>query len=97
LPEETINNYKHRFKQFLSLLGSGPLRRQTSHGRARSAPRTSITRLQSGMPQAQRAPTRVHSVRSRYRPHTGYVRGSGSYVTRPHRAASIAPRMFRIG
>ena len=49
------------------------------------------------MPQAQHAPAHVHGARSRYRPHTGYVRGSGSYVTRPHRSASISPRMFRIG
>jgi len=92
--EEAIKNYLKR--SFLSLIPRGHRRRRTSHARAAFAPAVSITRLQSGLPQAFPAATpQDDGHRSRRRsPQPGYIRGR--YLARSLHLAGSSQPLFRV-
>lgn len=91
--EEAIKNYLKR--SFLSLIPRGHRRRRPSHARAAFAPTVSITRLQSGLPQAfPAAIPEDDGHRSRRRPHAGYTRGR--YLARTLPMAGSSQPLFRV-
>ncbi len=93
--EEAIKNYLKR--SFLSLIPRGHRRRRPSHARAAFAPTVSITRLQSGLPQAFPAAIPEydgHRSRRRRRPHAGYTRGR--YLARTLPMAGSSQPLFRV-